>query len=94
MKRSKGAIRMALAGMVLVGGALAIFGDLKHETTDRSIAVVPGTNHAWVAPLPRDGTSAGVARVLLLAARGRSEDADPCVPITPVGFSARGAAVC
>jgi hypothetical protein len=94
MKRTVGTTRMVVAGMVLMAGALGIFGDMKSTATDPSFAGVSGTDHAWAAPQPKSGTPAGVAHVLPLAARGRSGDADPCVPISPVDFSVRGASVC
>ncbi len=94
MKRSVGTIRMALAGMALVGWALAIFGDMKPAVVDHVLTRIPGEESPMAARQAQDGTVVGAAAGLTPAVLGRSQDSDPCVTMAPISVSARGATVC
>jgi hypothetical protein len=94
MKRTVGTTRMVLAGMILMSGALGIFGDVKLAATNQAFPRIPRTEQEQTARMRMDDAAPAVTRGLSLVARGRSGETDPCVPIAPVTFSARGAVMC
>lgn len=94
MKRTVGTTRMVVAGMVLMGGALGMFGDMKSAAVTEAFPRVPRTEQEKMALLHKDDAKPTVTRGLTLVARGRSREGDPCVPIAPVTFSARGPMIC
>ncbi|RPI02376.1 MAG: hypothetical protein EHM71_15400 [Zetaproteobacteria bacterium] len=93
MKRTIGTARIAVAGMVLMGGALGIFGDMKHATNTQAYPRIPRTEQEQAARVRTDGTGSPIADTLSLAARSRGET-DPCIPTAPITFSARVAVLC
>ena len=94
MKRTVGTTRMVVAGMVLMGGALGMFGDMKSAAVNEAFPRVLRTEQGKMALLHKDDAKPTVTRGLALVARGRSREGDPCVPITPVTFSVRVPVVC
>lgn len=94
MKRTVGNTRMAVAGMVLMGGALGMFGQLKPAAVNHAFPRVPTTQHEQKVWLEMGETMPAATSGFALAARGRSGESDPCVPTAPVTFSARGPMVC
>ena len=93
MKRTVGTTQMVVAGMLLMSGALGIFGDVKLAAINQAFPRVPRTEQEQTARV-QDGTAPAMVQGLSLVARGRSGETDPCVPIAPVTFSARGAVIC
>ena len=89
MKRTVGTARMFVAGMVLMGGALGMFGDIKSAAVNEAFPRVPRTEQEQKARLQKDETMPAVTPGVSLVARGRSREGDPCVPTAPVTFSAR-----
>jgi hypothetical protein len=85
---------MVVAGIVLMGGALGMFGDMKTAAVNQAFPRVPRTEQEQTARLRTDGNTPTRTRDLLLVARERSGASDPCVPIAPVTFSARGPMIC
>lgn len=94
MTRTIGATRMFVAGMVLMGGALGMFGDMKLATVNHAFPRVPRTEQDQTAQLRTDGDTPALPRGLSLVARERSGASDPCVPTAPVTFSARRPEMC
>ena len=94
MKRTVGTTRMVVAGMVLMGGALGMFGDMNSAAVNEAFPRVPRTEQEQKARLQRSEKMPALTRGFSLVARGRSRDGDPCVPIAPVTFSARGPMIC
>lgn len=94
MTRTVGTTRMVVAGMVLMGGALGMFGDMKTAAVNQAFPRVPRTEQEQTALLRTDGNTSARTRDLSLVARERSGASDPCVPIAPVTFSARRAEIC
>jgi hypothetical protein len=94
MKRTVGTIRMVVAGMVLMGGALGMFGDMKSAAVNEAFPRVLRTEQVQKARVYKGETTPAMTRGLSLVARGRSREGDPCVPIAPVTFSARGPMIC
>jgi len=94
MKRTAGTTRMVIAGMILMGGALGMFGDVKLAATNQTFPRIPRTEQEQTARVQKDDAAQAVTRGLSLIARGRSGETDPCVPIAPVTFSARGPVIC
>jgi hypothetical protein len=94
MKRTVGTTRMVIAGMILMGGALGMFGDMKLAAVNQTFPRVPRTEQEQTARVQKDDAARAVTRGLSLIARGRSGETDPCVPIAPVTFSARGPVIC
>jgi hypothetical protein len=94
MARTVGTTRMVVAGMVLMGGALGMFGDMKTAAVNQAFPRVPRTEQEQTASLRTDGDAPTRTRDLSLVARERSGASDPCVPIAPVTFSAHGPMIC
>ena len=94
MTRTIGTTRMVAAGMILMGGALGMFGDMKTAAVNQAFPRVPRTEQEQTARLRTDGNTPARTRDLSLVARERSGASDPCVPIAPVTFSARGPIIC
>jgi hypothetical protein len=94
MKRTNGTARMVATGMLLMGAALAVFGDMKSVATNQSYPRVPRTEQEQLAGVRKDDAAVGMVHGLSRVARGRSGETDPCVPVAPVTFSARGAVMC
>jgi len=80
--------------MVLMGGSLGMFGDMKSAAVNEVFPRVPRTEQDQKARLQKGETMPAVTRGLSLVARGRSREGDPCVPAAPVTFSARGPMIC
>lgn len=93
MKRTVGTARMVVTGMLLVGGALGILGDMKYATTTQAYPRIPRTEQEQVARVRTDGAAPPIADTFSLAARSRGET-DPCIPTAPVTFSVRVAVLC
>jgi hypothetical protein len=94
MARTVGTTRMVVAGMVLIGGALGMFGDMKTAALNQAFPRMPRTEQEQTARLRTDGRTPAIAGGSSLVARTRSRESDPCVPVAPVTFSARGAMIC
>lgn len=94
MTRTVGTARLVVAGIVLMGGAIGMFGDVQMASVNQVFPRVPRTEQEQVAGLQKDGEAPAARHDLSLVARGRSRDGDPCIPIAPVTFSARVAVVC
>lgn len=94
MKRTVGTTRMFVAGMVLMGGALGMFGDIKSAAVNEAFPRVPRTEQEQKALLQTGETMPAEARGFSLVGRGRSGAGDPCVPTAPVTFSVRVPVVC
>jgi len=94
MKRTVGTTQMVVAGMVLIGGALGMLGDMKTAAVHHAFPRVPRTEQEQKARLQKGETMPLVTRGFSVVARGRSREGDPCVPIAPVTFSARGPMIC
>ena len=94
MKRTVGTTRMVVAGMVLMGGSLGMFGDMKSAAVNDAFPRVPRTEQEQKARLQKGETMPPVTPGFSMVARGRSREGDPCVPIAPVTFSARGPMIC
>jgi hypothetical protein len=94
MKRTNGTARMVATGMLLMGTALAIFGDMKLVATNQSYPRVPRTEQEQTAGVQTDDAAPVTMQGLPLLARGRSGETDPCIPIAPVTFSTRGPVIC
>ena len=94
MKRTSGTARTVVTGMLLMGTAFGMFGDMKLAATNQSFPRVPRTEQEQMARgQEKDATPAMTQGVSLLARRGSGET-DPCIPIAPVTFSVRGAVIC
>jgi hypothetical protein len=94
MTRTIGTTRKVVAGMILMSGALAIFGDVKLAATNQTFPRIPRTEQEQTARVQKDDPALAVTRGLSLVARGRFGETDPCVPIAPVTFSVRGPVIC
>jgi hypothetical protein len=94
MNRTHGTARMVATGMLLMGAALAMFGDMKLAATNQSYPRVPRTEQEQTARVQKDDAGPAMAQGLSLLARGRSGETDPCVPVVPVTFSVRGPVIC
>lgn len=94
MNRTNGTARMVATGMLLMGAALAMFGEMKLVATNQSYPRVPRTEQELMARRQKDGAAPVMMQGLSLLARGRSGETDPCIPIAPVTFSARGPVIC
>ena len=94
MKRTNGTTRMVVTGMLLMGAAFGMFGDMKLVATNQSYPRVPRTEQEQMARVQKDGAAPAMMQGLSLLARGRSDETDPCIPIAPVTFSARGPVIC
>ena len=94
MNRTHGTAGMVATGMLLMGAALAMFGDMKLAATNQSYPRVPRTEQEQTAGVQKDDAASKMMRGLSLVARGRSGETDPCVPIAPVTFSVQGAVIC
>lgn len=85
---------MFIAAMVLMGGGLGVFGDVKTAAVNQAFPRVPRTEQDQTAQLRMEGDTSALTRGLSPVARERSGASDPCVPIAPVTFSARGPMIC
>ena len=94
MKRTVGTARMIIAGMVLMGEALGMFGDMMSAAVSDTFPRAPRTEQKQKTRLQKGETMPAVTRGFSLVARGRSGEGDPCVPIAPVTFSAHGPMIC
>lgn len=94
MTRTIGTTRMVVAGMVLMGGALGMFGDMKMAAVNQVLPRVPRTDQEQTARVQKDDAKLAMTRGLSLVVRGRSGESDPCIPIAPVTFSARVPVMC
>jgi hypothetical protein len=94
MKHTVGTTRMVVAGMILMGGALGMLGDMKLAGTNQAYPRVPRTEQEQMARVEENGATPAMIHGLSLVARGRSGEMDPCVPVVPVTFSARGSVIC
>lgn len=94
MKRTIGTARMVVTGMLLMGAAFGMFGDMKLAATNQSYPRVPRTEQEQTARVQKDDAAPLMMQDLSLLARGRSGETDPCIPITPVTFSVHGAVIC
>ena len=94
MKRTIGTARMVVTGMLLMGAAFGMFGDMKLAATNQSYPRVPRTEQEQTAHVQKDDAAAPMMQGVSLLARGRSGETDPCIPIAPVTFSTRGPVIC
>jgi len=86
---------MVVAGMVLMGGALGMFGDMRLAATNQVFPRATRTEqeHHMAYVVNNDGRRVTMNN-LRFVARGRSRDGDPCIPTAPVAFSARVPVIC
>lgn len=91
---TSGTTRMVVAGIVLMGGALSTFGDIRTAAVDRVFPRVRRTEQEQTARLRTDSDAPALAQGFSLVARERSGESDPCVPVAPVTFSVRGPEIC
>ena len=94
MKLTVGTTRMVVTGMLLMGAAFGMLGDMKLAATNQSYPRVPRTEQEQMARGQKDGAAPPMMQGLSLLARGRSGETDPCVPVVPVTFSVRGPVIC
>jgi hypothetical protein len=94
MKRTNGTTRTVVTGMLLMGAAFVMFGDMKLAATNQSYPRVPRTEQEQTAGVQTDDAVSGMMKGLSLVASGRSDGTDPCIPIAPVTFSARVPVIC
>jgi hypothetical protein len=94
MKHTVGTTRMVVAGMILMGGALGMLGDMKLAGTNHAYPRVPRTEQEQVARVQPADAAPAMMPGLSLVARGHSSETDPCVPVVPITFSAHGSVIC
>ena len=94
MKHLVGIARMVVAGMILTGGAVGMFGNMQLAATNHAYPRVPRTEQEEAARVQKDGEAPAMMKGLSLVARGRSGQTDPDIPIAPVTFSTRGSVSC
>ena len=94
MTRTIGTTRMFVAGMVLMGGALGMFGDMKTAAVHHAFPRVPRMEREQTVRLRTHGNAPARTPDLSLVARERSGQSDPCIPVAPINFSARGPMIC
>jgi hypothetical protein len=80
--------------MLLVGGALGMFGDTTLAAINQAFPRVPRTEQEQTAHAQKNGASLAMIQGVSLVARQRSGETDPCIPIAPVTFSARVPVIC
>jgi hypothetical protein len=85
---------MLVAGMILMGGALGVLGNMKLAAVNQTFPRIPRTEQEQTARSQKNGTTPAVERGLSIVARGHTGGTDPCVPIAPVTFSTRGPVIC
>jgi hypothetical protein len=93
MKRTVGTVRMAMAGMVLMGGALGMIGVAKHAATNQAFPRIPRTEQEQVTRVRTDEAASPRKHGFSTVARNRGET-DPCVPTEPIAFAVRGSVKC
>jgi hypothetical protein len=93
MKHAIGTVRTAMAGMVLMGGALGMFGDMKYAATNQASPRIPRTEQEQVARIRTDEAASPMAASFSLVARNRGET-DPCIPTEPIAFVGRVPVLC
>lgn len=94
MKRTIGTARMVVTGMILMGGALGTFGDMKLPATNPTFPRVPRTEQGQTAQGENEDATPAKTHDLALAARRRSGETDPCVPVVPVTFAGQAPVMC
>lgn len=94
MKRTFGIARTVATGMLLMGAAFGMFGDMKLAATNHSFPRVPRTEQEQMARGQTNGVVSAMMQGLSLLARGRSGETDPCIPVAPVTFSVRVPVIC
>jgi len=85
---------MVVASMILTAGALGIFGDMKQASTKHAFPRVSRTEQEQTASVQGSSVPLAGTPSSAVVARGRSGDTDPCIPVSPVTFSALGAVMC
>jgi len=94
MKHTIGTARMVVTGMLLMGGAVGMFGDMKLAAVNQAFPRLPRTEQEQAAQVEHNDAAPAKTQGLSLVARRRSGETDPCVPIAPITFSARGPVIC
>ena len=94
MKLTIGTARTVVTGMLLMGAAFGMFGEMKLVASNQSYPRVPRTEQEQTARVQKGAAAPGMMQGLSLLARGRSGETDPCIPISPVTFSGRGPVIC
>ena len=94
MKRTNGTTRAVLTGMLLMGAAFGMLGDMKLVATNQSYPRVPRTEQEQMARAQKGEATPAMMQGVSLLARTGSGETDPCIPIAPVTFSVRGAVIC
>lgn len=94
MTRTVGTARIVVTGMLLVGGALGMFGDMKTAAVHPALPRVPRMEREQTARLRTHGNTPARTPDLSLVARARSGQSEPCIPVAPITFSARGPMIC
>ena len=94
MKRTIGTARMVATGMLLMGAAFGMFGDLKLAATNQNFPRVTRTEQEQVARVQKNGAAPSMMQGVSLLARRGSGETDPCIPVAPVTFSALGPVIC
>lgn len=77
MTRTVGTARLVVAGIVLMGGAIGMFGDVQMASVNQVFPRVPRTEQEQVAGLQKDGEAPAARHDLSLVARGAPEMAIP-----------------
>lgn len=84
-----------VACMVLLGGAVGVFGNMELATSQIYPRVPRTEQDRQIAHVgAKDGEPAVMIDTLTVIARGRSRDGDPCIPAAPVTFSGREPVIC
>jgi len=94
MKRTSETARMVATGMLLMGAAFGMFGDMKLAATNQSFPRMPRTEQEQMARVQKNGAAPAMMQGLSRLARGRSGETDPCIPVAPVTFSVRVPVIC
>jgi hypothetical protein len=94
MKRTIGTTRITVAGMVLMGAALGMFGDVRLAATNQFFPRVPRTEQEQVTRGGTDLATPVTKNGFSVVARRRSSEGDPCIPTAPGAFFAHGPVIC
>jgi hypothetical protein len=85
---------MVVTGMLLMGAAFGMFGNMNLAATNQTYPRVPRSEQEQMARGQKDGAAPAMMQGLSLLARVRSGETDPCIPIAPLTFSARVPVIC
>lgn len=94
MKHTVGNARMFAVGMILMGGALGMFGDEKMAAANQAFPQMPRTDQEQTVQVENNHAAPPKTQRSSLVARRRSGETDPCVPVVPVTFSGHVPVMC